>query len=279
MTDHSFKPVQSGQSPETPDILFYKADGFCAGTTMKNPNLPESGNQCLYLCTSKHGVMENRKALSKKTLPLSRWVTARQRHTDHIVRVFNEDAGKGSLDAESAVQDCDGLYTTEKNLLLGVYTADCLGILLTDPTVPLCAAVHSGWKGTTQAILFQMLDRLQQQNLLHPETIQVFFSPSLMAESLEVGEEVIEQIRTMAEQFELDPSPYIQAKGNGKYLLDNQGINMEMCRKFSIPEKNLHPSSIDTLRTNSCFSYRKTKPLDGEHFTFVYCLEETADQN
>ena len=46
----------------------------------------------------------------------------------------------------------DAVYTTEPNILIGVFTADCLGILVVDETTPCICAIHSGWKGTTLEI-------------------------------------------------------------------------------------------------------------------------------
>lgn len=249
--------------------------GPCTGLfTLKDESLPESGNQCLYLCRNPQSVLKNRLVLAKDSLPLSHWCLARQRHTDTIFRVTKQDLGRGAFDNESALQNCDALYTTESSVLIGVFTADCLGILLADPSLPLAAAVHSGWKGTAQAILYKMLARLRKENLLSPHSLHVYFSPSLMKSSLEVGKEVVDAIRTMAENFDLEIEDCIEAKSNGRFLLDNQGINLQMCRAFGIPEENLHPSQLDTLTNpRDCFSYRRTKPLDGEHFSCIWIEE------
>lgn len=65
-------------------------------------------------------------------MPLENWVLPWQKHTDRIVRVTHEDILKGAFDKNTSIMDTDGLYTTEKDLLIGVFTADCLGILLAD---------------------------------------------------------------------------------------------------------------------------------------------------
>lgn len=54
----------------------------------------------------------------------------------------------------------DAVYTTEPNILIGVFTADCLGILVVDETTPCICAIHSGWKGTTLEITKKCLSEL-----------------------------------------------------------------------------------------------------------------------
>lgn len=55
-----------------------------------------------------------------------------------------------------------------------------------------------------------------------------------------------------------------------KAYIDNQGINIEMCKELGIPEKNIHSSKYDTKKEfDTCFSYRNDKQT-GEHFTFGY---------
>ena len=47
----------------------------------------------------------------------------------------------------------DGLISYTPGLAVGVKTADCLPILLVDPTHLVIAAVHAGWRGTAAGIV------------------------------------------------------------------------------------------------------------------------------
>ena len=56
---------------------------------------------------------------------------------------------KTSEDAE----ECDALYTRTPGLPIAIRTADCVPILISHKDALCVAAVHSGWKGTSENIL------------------------------------------------------------------------------------------------------------------------------
>lgn len=240
------------------------------GFVLRSPAAPENGNMALHVCYRFDDALAARKLLAKQTLPLDHWVLANQKHTGRICRVGSDHRGSGAFDAGSAIGPCDALYTTQPDTLIGVFTADCLGILLCDPSVPMICAVHSGWKGTAQAILLNALQTLQTQGLLHPDTIEVRFSPSLQKSSLEVGPEVVEAIRQMAAAHALDLTGCIEDGTGDRSYIDNQEINVRMLEAFGITENHIFRSSRDTKTDPDCFSYRRDGRLGGEHFSWLY---------
>ncbi len=238
--------------------------------SLRTSYTPEQGNLALHVCQNPQDVLKNRMVWQNQTLPLENWVLPWQKHTATVQRVYASDQGKGAYEATTSILETDGLYTTDPKTLIGVFTADCLGILMADPSVPVIAAVHSGWKGTAQAITIQMLEALKHDGLLHPKTLHIYFSPSLMASSLEVGPEVIEQIQDMAIRYGLDIQEYIVPGENDRSYLDNQGINMCMARAYGVPLENLHASNLDTKTNPYGFSYRRDGKKTGEHFSCLW---------
>ena len=242
-----------------------------SATTLKDRNSPEQNNTALHVCIHPEDVMKNREELAKQlNLPLENWTLPWQKHTDKYQEVTLADLGKGAFDKNTSIMDVDAIYTTEENQLIGVFTADCVGILLVDETTPCVCAIHSGWKGTTKMITYKTVQHLIQEKKIHPATTHAYFSPSILKDSLEVGMEVIEQIKNIDATLHMDTEPFIQYMPNDKAYLDNQGINVELLKLCHIPEENIHPSSLDTKKeTETCFSYRNDKKT-GEHFTFGY---------
>src|SRR5579862_3105335 len=49
--------------------------------------------------------------------------------------------------------EADAMVTTHPGLALGILTADCVPVLLADPTVPIIGAAHAGWKGARDGVV------------------------------------------------------------------------------------------------------------------------------
>ncbi len=241
-------------------------------TTCKVLDNPEHNNMALHVCQKEDDVMKNRHQLSEQLqIPLSKWALPWQKHTANVYRVTKEDQGKGSTNKDTSIMNVDALYTTEPDILIGVFTADCIGLLLVDETTPCIATIHSGWKGTVQKITEKVASDLIDQDLLHPETTHAYFSPSILLDSLEVGMEVIEQLQ----DNQVDIEDCVRYMPNEKAYIDNQGINIKMLKKLGIT--NIHPSTLDTkTQLDTCFSYRNEGKKTGEHFTFGY-IKKSSD--
>lgn len=246
-------------------LIYENNDKIYAATTMRNLSYPEGNNMALHVCLNPEDVLKNRQQLAQEiNLPLDHWALPWQKHTANIYRITKEDLGKGSLDANTSILNTDAVYTTEANILIGVFTADCVGLLLVDETTPCIAAIHSGWKGTVQGITDKTVKELIEKNLIHPESTKAYFSPSLLFNTLEVGMEVVDQLK----ENHIDMEGCIRYMPNEKAYIDNQGMNILMLKKYGIQE--IFPSSYDTKPNEHCFSYRRDGKQTGEHFTFGY---------
>lgn len=239
-------------------------------TTLRTPSLPEAGNTALHVCENPAAVLENRRLLAGMSLPLEQWVLPDQKHTNHIERVYAADRKKGAFEPQSAIEKTDGLYTTDPGTLIGVFTADCLGILFADPMTGLVGAVHSGWKGSVQGIVQVFIDALKKDGLFHPESLQVYFSPSLMQSSLEIGPEVAVQIEEMAKTHEIDLEGILVPGEGDRSFFDNQELNIRLLKKNGLPAANIHPSLIDTKTSPYGFSFRRDGRTCGEHFSCIW---------
>jgi len=82
----------------------------------------------------------------------------------------------------------DALITNVQGLIMGVQTADCAPILLYDPTAPLVAALHGGWKGALSGIIENTITLMLQQGAKRM-SITALIGPSIAQESYEVDED------------------------------------------------------------------------------------------
>jgi polyphenol oxidase len=90
-------------------------------------------------------VAENRARAAAAVLPEATLVTVHQVHSAEVVAV-----------AEPWPDDrrprADALVTDRAGLVLGVLTADCAPVLLSDPVARVVGAAHAGWKGALAGI-------------------------------------------------------------------------------------------------------------------------------
>lgn len=105
--------------------------------------------------------------------------TCRQIHSATVVRASH---GWSWRECDS----CDALWTSEKNVTLGIKVADCLPVSLLDPKNGAIANVHSGWRGAVQQITAATLDAAP----LDPSSTYAYLGPSIRVCCFEVGEEV-----------------------------------------------------------------------------------------
>lgn len=248
-------------------MIYWKHNNdLIAGTTLRNPNKKEANNMALHCGGSLAAVIENRKhLLNKYGLTLDQAVFANQIHSDHIKCVGKQDLGKGTVSIEDAIMDCDALYTRETELFIGVFTADCVPVLLYDPIEGIICAIHSGWMGTVKQITSKALHVLMEQEGCKPENIHAYIGPAIAFSSFEVGLEVVARIKALP----FDTSNYIQYKNEEKALVDNKGLNVQMLRNAGVLEKNITVDKNDTFANNeSFFSYRRDHSC-GRHLSFI----------
>jgi polyphenol oxidase len=115
-------------------------------------------------------------------------ILLRQIHSDIVYVVGSADVPQG----EHAPQG-DALITRERGVLVGVQTADCVPILLADTKQRSVAAIHSGWRGTSQRIAEKTLGRMQMEFGTRPQDVIAAIGPGIGQCCYEVGHEVIKE--------------------------------------------------------------------------------------
>jgi polyphenol oxidase len=126
-------------------------------------------------------------------------VTLRQIHSSLIHRVSTKNVHENSV---VAVLKGDGLMTDEPGVLLGIQTADCIPVLVTDRKNRAVAAFHAGWRGTVARIVENGVGRMRLEFGSRPENLMASIGPGIGQCCYAVGEEVREQFES---QFSYAP--------------------------------------------------------------------------
>jgi YfiH family protein len=109
--------------------------------------------------------------------------TLRQIHSDTVLVAERAGcAGEG-----------DALITNHRGITIGIRTADCLPILIADPSNRAIAAIHAGWRGTLLGIVPKTLKAMQEQFGSRPEDLVVVVGSGIASCCFEVGPEVAVQ--------------------------------------------------------------------------------------
>ncbi|MBA5747083.1 purine-nucleoside/S-methyl-5'-thioadenosine phosphorylase / adenosine deaminase [Aerococcus sp. 150760007-1] len=248
-------------------IQFYDTpENLIAGTTLKDPNQALNGNLALHTGEDASLVIANRQVLAEALqVDVAQFAFANQTHSKKAYHVKSGDRGRGSLSAEDAVDDVDALYTYESDVVVGVFTADCVPVIFYDEDTGLIGAIHSGWKGTVQDIVSWTFAQIKGQDPdLFMGKMKAIFGPSIAQDSFEVDKDVADQFKALGYADD-----FIQWDARReKYLIDNQATVAEQLKRVGFLPENIQLSDQDTLKMTDGFSYRLDK-TPGRHFNFI----------
>ena len=154
----------------------------------------------------------------------------------------------------------DAFITNLPGVAIGVRTADCVPILLSDPVHRVIAAVHSGWKGTVLKISQGVIDLMEEIYGTNPAELCAVIGPAIGPESFQVGEEVAEKFKDAG-----FPMPLIwtfQGAGDGTPMSGGHHIDLFKANQWilqgrGVPEDSIKVFDIDTYRDLSFFSARR----------------------
>lgn len=114
----------------------------------------------------------------------------KQSHGDAICVVDEAFLALTDTEKENQLEDVDAIMTNQKNICVGVTTADCVPILFYDEKNNALAAAHAGWKGTVKHIGAKTLKMMSKKYGTNPKDVVIGIAPCISAEAFEVGDEV-----------------------------------------------------------------------------------------
>jgi YfiH family protein len=139
-------------------------------------------------------------------------------------------------------------------ILLAIQTADCLPILIGDPTSGSMAAIHAGWRGTAGRIAERTIADLMQQGV-DPRHAIAALGPAACGDCYEVGQDVIERYK---KEFRYWRDLLVDFEEDGKAHLDIQAANTQQLLFCGFTEDRIHVASYCTMHNDDLFfSYRR----------------------
>lgn len=156
----------------------------------------------------------------------------------------------------------DAIITDKPGVAVGVFTADCVPVIIYDPVHKAAAAVHSGWKGTYSLIVSKTIDKMRNAYGSAPADMKVFIGPNMRGCCYEVSEELV--LKFMESDYYKDTDAFQGRK-----------LSMEKCILRQLENQGVHDENIKvTGLCTSCskvelYSYRGGEK-DKRLFSFIY---------
>lgn len=229
----------------------------------------DSMNMGLHTGDSPENVLENRRRFFEELgIPAGNLINCRQVHGTHIEIVTKKDCGRGALSLESSIPGTDGLITEEPDVPLTMNYADCTPLFFFDPVRKVIGLSHGGWRGTAGNIVGKTVNLMVEKFGCHSKDILGAIGPAIGFENFEVGEEVVEAMRSL-----FTPSEFknlYKTKPNGKFLFALAEANHVLMRKAGLTEDHIEDCSLCTWdRTDLFYSYRKDHGNTGRHMAVL----------
>ena len=201
------------------------------------------------------GSDDNRDSVHENRARICRWFTVPDTHLATPHQVHSPDVWVVDDSFDGQRPKADAVVTATPGLVIGVLTADCIPILLTDPAAGVVGAAHAGWNGALSGVAENAISEMEKLGA-DRSRITACLGPSISGENYEVGPEYVDRF------VDKDPQsqPYFRPSTKaGHSLFDLQNYALNRLTQAGI---SAHLSGHCTYADEDrFFSYRRTTHL------------------
>lgn len=281
----------------TDEILIVQTN---AGTELATSNDKQSGqtnsyghfNLGLHVNDDPAQVLNNRAQLLRaindylaeqnkpSTVEAIYWLS--QIHSNQVIRI--EDSYLDSLSLVPAA--ADALVSAKSGQALAIMTADCVPIVIYDPSSRQVAAIHAGWQGLANGVVFETYNELMNlntpsanslsPNLGDAKPLQAWIGACISQACYEVSSEVVdkllfgcekmgmsaEEVRSQIVAEHEDPNKaWLDLPKLAQLQLNQLGIRVEKPSSLSDEESKANPALACSYESSEYYSYRRKTHL------------------
>jgi purine-nucleoside/S-methyl-5'-thioadenosine phosphorylase / adenosine deaminase len=162
------------------------------------------------------------------------------------------------------IKNVDSLITSTPDIFLGIFTADCLPILLFDHKKSTVCIIHGGYRGINSHIIKNTIQKFLKLGS-NIRDILVGIGPGIGVCCYQVSQERIEIFKKTFPSFD----NFFQTKNNKTYL-DLKKIAFQNLINEGIKSKNIEISNQCTAHnTDKFYSYRKEGQNAGRFISII----------
>jgi len=190
-------------------------------------------------------VAENRKRLAEELgITPAHLVFPGQSHTANI-RIIRE-----AEEVKDGIAETDALITQVPQLCVSILVADCVPLLLYDPSRNVVAAAHAGWRGTVRSMAIKVVEEMKKAFGSDPASILAGIGPSIGPDSYEVGADVVGDVK---HNIHLDDQKVLQYTFGEKAYFDLWAANRLQLEYAGLSPKHIEEARIDTYEAHELF--------------------------
>jgi YfiH family protein len=176
-----------------------------------------------------------------------------QIHSNKVIVIDDKE----KIYSKENLPQADGLVTNLKNIVLGVYTADCCPIIVYDEESAIIGVIHAGWRGAKNGIIEEVIKAMNNMALnlkIKNLKINAVIGPTIHQKSYETGPEFFEEF---INEDKNNQQFFIPSKKAHHYLFD-----LISYVKQKLAAQNIY--SIDDLNIDTYsnplnfYSYRRS---------------------
>lgn len=238
---------------------FYQCDALNNSRVTQAFSTRNAGNMALHTGDDPEIVVQNRHAFLKCIgLKLENLAAGVQTHGVNVQIVDQTMVGRdnGGFICSHAFPDTDALMTCIPGVILAVFTADCLPIFIYDPTTPVIAVIHAGWRGTLAGIAQLALRKMNEAFGTKASDCLAALGPGIRPECFRVDPE-------LATRFAQTGDDVIKFDKSG-YTVDLYRYNRNKLMEGGIPESRIDDGNLCTVcHPETFFSYRASRGTNG----------------
>lgn len=246
------------------------------GDTFRHGGVSEASYESLNLAfhvgdEPKH-VRENRAIIAEYLgVEPTRISCGNQVHGLKAVEITEDLIGAGAFGEDTAIADCDAVFTNLPNVPLFLFTADCVAVGIYDAKHHAMATVHAGWRGAIGHLPVLTIEAMKEAYGTEFKDCYAYLGPSIGPESFEVDVELGKRFelawRGMTDRSVADIVNYPGDK------LDKAYINLwnfiaEGLMVNGVSKENIAIGGIDTVTDRDCYSYRREDGKTGRMALF-----------
>ena len=200
-----------------------------------------------------NAVAANREILFQKT-GLTDLRYCRQVHGTDVI-----DGVDLPMPAATLPPEADALVTDQREVALGIFTADCVPIFILDVATPAIGIAHAGWRGTLARIAVNTLTRMKTLFGTVATNCQIHLGPSIQQCCYTVSTALLTQFT----------DHFGSTVGSGRNL-SLQSANITQLVEIDIPITAISVSPFCTAcRTDLFYSHRAEDGQTGRMLSFI----------